>query len=188
MPKAADLKRGTIVEIEGEVYIAKHVEVKSPSSRSGTTLYKVRFSNVRSKQKRDETYKGDDMLAEVDFIKRPVQYSYRDGDGFVFMDSEDFSQYVLSEEDLEDQAGYLHDGLDGITALLVDDQLLGIELPQSVALEIVETAPAIKGASATGRTKAATLSTGIEVQVPEYLTAGERVKVNTETGKFMARA
>ena len=188
MPKAGDLKRGMIVEINGEPYVVKNVDVKSPSSRGATTLYKVRFNNVQTKQKLDETFKGDDMLKDVDFMRRQVQYLYKDGDMYTFMNVEDYSQYTLSGEDLEDQTDYLVDGLEGLSVMLVGDRVLGIELPQSVNLPIVDTPPAIKGSSATSRTKTAVLSTGLEIQVPEYIETGEVVKVNTETGKFMSRA
>jgi elongation factor P len=104
------------------------------------------------------------------------------------MNMDDYTQYSLNREDLEDQIDYLTEGLEGIVALLIDDEVFGIELPSSVILAIVETAPSIKGATASGRTKTARLSTGVEVQVPEYLEADEVIKVNTETGKFMARA
>ncbi|RFA29839.1 elongation factor P-like protein YeiP [Alkalilimnicola ehrlichii] len=188
MPKASEIKKGSIVEIDGEPHIARQVEVKSPSSRSGTTLYKIRFVNLRTGQKQDASCKGDDGFGSIDFLRREVQFSFRDGEDYTFMDNEDFSQHTLSGEELGEQAGYLTEGLSGIMALLVEDRLVGIELPQSVNLEIVDTAPGIKGASATGRTKPATLSTGIEIQVPEYLAVGEVVRVNTETGKFMSRA
>ena len=101
---------------------------------------------------------------------------------------DDYSQYALNASDLEDQLGYLTEGLEGIKALLVDGEILGIELPQSVSLTITDTAPGIKGATATGRTKPATLSTGLEVQVPEYLENGEVIKINTSDGKFISRA
>lgn len=188
MPKASDLKRGNIVEINGGIYVVKNIDVKSPSSRGANTLYKVRYSNVQTKQKLEETYKGEDMLKDVDFQRRSVQYLYKDGDMYTFMDVEDYSQYTLSEDDLEGQLGYLYDGLEDIIAMLIEGNIIGIELPQAVNLEIVDTAPGIKGASATSRTKPATLSTGMEVQVPEYLESGEIIKVNTGTGKFMSRA
>jgi elongation factor P len=89
---------------------------------------------------------------------------------------------------LDDQINYLSEGLEGIVALLIDDVILGIELPSSVVLAIIETAPAIKGATASGRTKTARLATGVEVQVPEYLEADELIKVNTDSGKYMSRA
>jgi len=104
------------------------------------------------------------------------------------MNAEDYSQYALSFVDLEGQAEYLSESLEGIVALLIDDAILGIELPATVVLEIIETPPPIKGSSASARTKTARLSTGLEVQVPEYLEIGELIKVNTETGKYSSRA
>jgi elongation factor P len=94
----------------------------------------------------------------------------------------------LSREELGEDLLYITEGLDGITALLSDGKILGIELPQVVEMEIVETDPIIKGASATSRTKPARLVAGLEIQVPEYLGTGEVVKINTTTGKFMSRA
>ena len=187
MPKASELKKGMVVEINNAPHAVKQLEAKSPSSRGAATLYKVRFTNLKTGQKLDESYKGDDLLKDADCVRVPLQYSYLDGDTYIFMNSEDYSQYGLNTDEIEDQLGYITDGLEGIVGLVMDGALLGIELPQSVVMEITETAPGIKGATATGRTKPATLSTGLEVQVPEYLEPGEKVKVNTETGKFMSR-
>jgi len=186
--KASDLKKGMAVEIDGFPYVVKQVEVRSPSSRGSTTLYKVRFYNLKTNQKLDETLKGEDIFKEPDLTKVKMQFSYIDGDNYVFMNEEDYSQYSLSSEDIEEQKGYLIDGLEGIIGLLVDDNLLAIELPGSVVMQVLETAPCIKGASATSRTKPARLTTGIEIQVPEYLETDEMIKVNTVTGKFMSRA
>lgn len=188
MPKAVDLKRGMVVEIAGVPHAVKRVEAKSPSSRGASTLYKIRFTNLQTGQKLDESYKGDVLLKEADCVRRQVQFSYLDGDLYTFMDMEDYSQYMLNGNDLEGQVGYLTEGLEEITALLSDGQILAVEMPQSVTLEIMDTAPGIKGATATGRTKPAQLSTGLEIQVPEYLEPGELVKVNTSNGKFMSRA
>ena len=187
MPKACELKRGMVVDIQGMPHVVRQVEAKSPSSRGAATLYKVRFGNLQTGQKRDDSFKGDDFLKEADCLRMPVQYSYKDGDSYTFMNLEDYSQYSLDAADLEGQIDYLSEGLEGITALLVDGNLLAIELPQTVALEIVETAPGIKGATATGRTKPARLASGLEVQVPEYLETGDVIKVNTASGKFVSR-
>lgn len=188
MPKASELKKGNVVEINGAPYIVKKIESRSPSSRGAQTIYKIRFNNAQTGQKLDESCKADDVFKEMDLIKRQVQFLYQDGETFTFMDTEDYSQYTLNRDDLEDELGYLVDGLEGIYALLVDDRLLGIELPQTVSLEIKDTAPAMKGATATGRTKPAILVTGLEVQVPEYIETGEVIKINTDTDKFMSRA
>ncbi|KAB7619653.1 elongation factor P-like protein YeiP [Alkalilimnicola sp. S0819] len=186
--KAADIKRGSVVEIDGQIHVAEQLEAKSPSSRGASTLYKIRFRNVQTGQKLDRSLKGDEQLKDADLQRRAVQFSYRDGEHCVFMDQEDFSQYSLSEAELDGQQDYLSEGLEGIMVLIADDKPIGIELPQSVTLEIIDTAPALKGATAAGRTKPARLGTGLEVQVPEYLGAGESIKINTETGRFMSRA
>lgn len=187
MPKASDLKLNMAVEINDEPYSVKKIEVRNPTSRGASTLYKVRFSHLVTKQKLDETFKGDDFLKEADCERVSVQYSYQDGAIYYFMNLESYEQYGLNADDI-DQTGYLTEGLEGIVMLLRDNAPLGLELPTSVALEIIETAPGIKGASATSRTKPAKLITGLEVQVPEYIETGELIKINTGTGKFMSKA
>jgi elongation factor P len=117
-----------------------------------------------------------------------LQFTYIDGDNYIFMNMDDFNQYSIAATELEDQSCYLHEGLDGITALIIDDQLRAIELPNSVELTITDTTPGIKGATATGRTKPARLVTGLEVQVPEYLENGDTIKINTVTGKYISKA
>lgn len=185
---ANEIKKGTMFQLDGQNILVKQVTVQSPSSRSGSTLYKVRGQNVVTRQKFERRFKGDDSVEEVEFLRRPVQLLFRDGDACTFMDSESYEQFLVAEDLLEDELAYISDGLEGLLALIADEHLIGIELPATVVLEITECSPGIKGASASARTKPATLSTGLVVQVPEYLTPGERVKLNTETGEFMSRA
>jgi len=188
MPKACDLKKGNVVEINDTAYMVKHIDVRTPSARGAVTLYKIRFNNIKTRQKYEGSYKGNDMLTEVDLLRRPVQYIYPDGALHVFMDSQEYSQYMIEEDAIEDELVWITDGMEGIIALIIDGNMVSIEIPLSLVFEISETAPGIKGASATARTKPATLSNGVEIQIPEYLEAGEMVKVNTETKKFMSRA
>ena len=188
MPKASELKQGMAIEINGEPYAVKKIEVRNPTSRGASTLYKVRFNHLKTQQKLDETLKGDDFLKEADCARVMAQFSYQDGSTYNFMNLETYDQYSFNAEDLETKVEYLSEGLEGIIILLMDDVPLGIELPVSVTLEIIETAPCLKGASATNRTKPAQLTTGLEVQVPEYIETGEIIKINTATGKFMSRA
>lgn len=155
MPKANELKRGMVVEIKGIPHAVKSVDAKSPSSRGAATLYKVRFTNLQTGQKLDESLKGDDLLKEADCQKVPVQYSYADGENVVFMSMEDFSQFELNARDLEDEMGYITEGLEGVIGLIHDGRLLTLELPHSVSLKVVDTPPAIKGASASARSKTA---------------------------------
>lgn len=186
--KASEVKKGMVFKVDNRTIIVKGVQVQSPSSRSGNTLYKVRGRDVVSKQKFEASYKGEEALQDVDLMRRVVQFLFRDGDGCTFMDIESYEQYTLADEVLEDEIKYLSDGLEGIYALIVDDVLMGIELPATVTLEIVETSPSIKGASASARTKPATLTTGLVVQVPEYISPAEVIKINTDTAEFVSRA
>lgn len=186
--KANELKRGMIVDIDGVPHLIRQLEGKSPSSRGGVTMYKVRYLNLQTQQKLDEAYKGDDVVKIADCIRMNVQFSYREDETLYFMSTADYSQYGINAEQVEDDIPYLTDQLDGITALIMDDRLMGIELPQTVVMEIVSTPPSGGSASATARPKPATLDTGLEIQVPEYLTTGEKIKVSTVTGKFVSRA
>ncbi len=187
MPKVSELKKGDVVDINGVPHILKTYDVRNPSSRGASTLYKMRFNNLKTGQKVDETFKSDDLLKEIDCPKVPVMFSYIDGDDYVFMNNEDYSQYLLNADELEDEKKYITDGLAGITALLWEEQILAIELPTNVELEVVETIPGTKSSGA-GRTKPAKLSTGYEIQVPEFIEPNEIVKVSTLTGKFLSRA
>jgi len=188
MPKACDLKKGNVVEINNESYMVKHIDVRSPTARGAVTLYKIRFSNIKTRQKYEESFKGNDMLNEVVLLRRPVQYLYPDGVLHVFMDSQEYSQYMIEEEAIQDELVWITDGMEGLLALIIDENMVSIEIPTTLVFEIIETAPGIKGASASARTKPATLSNGVEIQIPEYLGVGEKIKVNTETKKFMSRA
>ena len=186
--KASDLKKGQVLDIDGRNILVKDLDVQSPSSRSGSTLYKVRGVDIVNKQKYENRFKGDDTIQTVDFGRRAVQYLFQDADGCTFMDKESFEQYTLSREVLEEELLYLSEELDGIMALIADGTILGITLPSTVVLEITDTAPGMKAASASSRTKPATLSTGLVVQVPEYLTSGELIKVNSSSGEYISRA
>jgi elongation factor P len=186
--KASDLKKGQVLDINGRNILVKDLGVQSPSSRSGSTLYKVRGVDIVSKQKYENRFKGDEVIQTVDFGRRAVQYLFQDADGCTFMDKETFEQYTLETDVLEEELLYLSEDLEGIVAMIADEAILGIVLPATVALEITDTAPGMKAASASSRTKPATLSTGLVVQVPEYLTSGELIKVNSGTGEYISRA
>ena len=141
-----------------------------------------------SQEKLDQTFKGDDMLTDVDFRRRQVQYLYQDADGYTFMDVADYSQFTLGAEQLENVTPFLIDNAEGYTALIVEEVCVGVEPPGTVELTVTQTAPAIKGASQSARSKTAVLESGLEIQVPEYLAEGEVVKVNTLTREFISRA
>jgi len=187
MIKASDLKKSSVVEINGDPHVVVHLRTQSPSARGASTLYKVRFRNVRTRAKLDQTYKGDDAIKETDFDTRLVSFSFREGDRFTFMDLEDYTQFELMADELEEAIPFLVDDLEGIKALTREGKVLCLQMPDAVDLKITECAPSMRGASVTARTKAATLETGLILQVPEYMEQGERIRVDTRTGDFMQR-
>ena len=186
--KANEIKKGLIINQDNKNILIKKVFVQSPSSRTGSTLYKVTGSDISSGQKFERRYKGDEVITAVEVSRRTVQLLFHDADSYTFMDSENYDQFILAADSLEDEAVFLYDGLEGLSALISEGELLVIELPNTMSLEITECAPAMKAASSSARTKPATLTTGLVVQVPEYLTPGELIKINTETREFVSRA
>jgi len=188
MIHANELKTGSLYLINNAPYIVEQVFKQSPSARGSATLYKIRARNLLTKVKIDQTLKGDDAFQEPNFSKRAIQFLYRNGTSFEFMDTGNFEQYTMQEDELTEESNYLIDGLEGIFGMFLDERLIGIELPASVTLTITECDPSIKGASATARTKTAKVETGLVLQVPEYIENGTVIRVDTRTGKFQGRA
>ena len=187
MPKASELKKSEVIEINGQPCIIKDIDVKNPSSRGASTLYKIKANNVISGQKVEINFTGDDFLKPIDVQRKSVQFLYQDGEHYTFMDGTDYAQYTLDEDQLGDAKLFMTDGSDGFAVVILEEKIVGLEVPQSVVLEVIETDPAIKGATASSRTKPATLTTGLVVQVPEYLAQGEKIKINTAQKKFISR-
>ena len=188
MAKACDLKKGNLVGINGLPHVVEDLKVSTPSARGASSIYRFRFRNLVTKAKQDVSCKGDEPFADIDFERRPVQFLYKEVDLYTFMDNEDFSQFALQQDSIEDQIQYLVEDMEGIFALVSDGKVLTIEMPQKVELTIETCDPVMKGASVTSRSKPATCTTGLVVQVPEYMEAGETIIVDTSTGEFVSRA
>ncbi|MGR5146897.1 elongation factor P-like protein EfpL [Photobacterium alginatilyticum] len=188
MPKASEIKKFAAIEHNGKVYLVKEISKLTPSGRAGASLYRMRLYDVATGVKADESFKADEMLNLADFSRHQASFSYIDGDEYVFMDDEDYTPYNFNKEAIAEELLFITEETKGIQVLTVDGSPVAIELPATVDLVIVETDPSIKGASASARTKPAVLSTGLTVQVPEYIASGEKIKVNTAEHKFMSRA
>ena len=186
--KAYDIKKGNVIEHNGAVYQIRDIERSSPQGRGGNVKFRFTMYSVPGGSKLDLSVGGDDELREVDLARRQATFSYKDGEAFVFMDDEDYTPYTLDADVVGDDAGYITDGLSGCYVQVIDEMPVGLQLPTSVVLEVVETPPELRGGTATKRPKPARLSTGIEIQVPEYIVNGEKVWVNTTTGEFGGRA
>jgi elongation factor P len=186
--KASDIKRGNVVEHNGTTYQVRALERSAPTGRGGNTTYRFQLYSVPGGVKLDLSLRADDELPEVDLTRRAATFSYREGDNFVFMDVEDYTQYLLGPEIVGDLAGYITEGMEECQVMLKDEAPISLQLPQHVVLTVTDTAPELKGATATKRPKPATLETGIEIQVPEYVLVGEKIRISTETGEFAGRA
>jgi elongation factor P len=188
MISTSDFKRNLRIQIDGEPYVILDVHVQSPSARGASSLSKIKVRNLKTGQVFDKTFRGGDKVEEPNVELRPIQFLYRDDDGFHFMDTQSYEQFTLTSDDLGDVGGYLKDGMSSIRSVLFNEQVISVELPNTVVLEVVDTAPAVKGATAQAQTKPATLETGLVIQVPSYLESGELVQVDTREARFIARA
>lgn len=188
MPKASEIKKNAAIDFNGKAYIVRDIERSVPQGRAGGSLYRMRMYDVVTGSKIDETFKDSDMLNLADLIRRPVMFSYADGDEYVFMDQEDYTPYNLNKDAIADEILFINEETTGVQVIVVNDVPVALDMPTSVELEVLETDPSIKGASATSRTKPAKLSTGVTIQVPEYISTGEKIKVNVEEHRFISRA
>jgi elongation factor P len=184
---AKDFKRRMVVEIDGAPHMIEQIQVQTPSARGAATLYKVKARNLKTKMRVEKSYRGTDSLSESSFERRPVQFLYRDPEAFHFMDSADYNQFAVPLDEMKDLAPFMTENMEGVESLVVNDEVIAIELPDTVELPITDTAPGVRGNSATGRTKPATLSTGYIIQVPEHLEPGVIARVDTRTGDYLGR-
>jgi elongation factor P len=187
MISTSDLKRGVLLDIDGAPWEVIESTVQTPSARGASSITKIKIRNLKTGQVLAKSYRGSEMLATADCEKRAVQFLYAQDGEYCFMDVESYDQFNLAGEVLGAAVGYLTEGLE-LRSLLFNGAVLTVELPVAVELEVVDTAPALKGATAQAQLKPATLETGLEIQVPPYLTVGERVKVDTRDGRFIERA
>ncbi len=186
MIAATEIKRGDILDLDGAPWVVTDVASQTPSARGASMLVKVKARNLATGQVLARTFRGGDAVEAADCEKRPIQYLYRQDDDFTFMDMDSFEQLTLTTDLLGDAVGYLTDGLE-LRSLVYNGRVIAVELPTTVELTVTDTAPAIKGATAQAQLKPATLETGLEIQVPPYLSSGERVKVDTRDGRFVER-
>lgn len=157
----------------------------TPGNKRG--FVQARLRNIRTGTLSDTKFRSEDDVERATLDEREMQYLYHDGDSYHFMDTSSFEQVHLSGEVLGDSVNYL------IAEMLIDVEFygtepVGIELPQTVDLTVEDTAPGIKGATASAQLKPARLETGLVVQVPPFVNTGDRIRVNTETGEYQSRA
>ncbi len=185
---ANELEKKQNILVEGIPYAVLDVTFATPSARGASTMVKAKLRNLLNGTVQDKTFKTGEKFTEADVEKTPASFLYASGSDHHFMDNGTYEEFLLTAEKLGDQKFYLKEGLE-MQALKYNGTVVSLELPAVVELAIRETEPAIKGASASGRSgKKAVLETGLNVLVPLYAEAGTVVRVNTQTGEVSGRA
>ncbi|MFT4091707.1 MAG: elongation factor P [Asticcacaulis sp.] len=180
------MKPGMVLEYQNGLWTVVKTEHVKPGK--GGAFAQVEMKNLVTGTKLNERFRSDDTVDRVTLEQRDYSYLYEDGDMLVFMDQENYEQISLSKEWVgEDQVQYLHDGMVVIIESH-DEKPIGLSLPDTVVLEVVETEPTIKGQTASSSYKPAKASNGMRVMIPPFMGVGERIIVSTETGEYMKRA
>lgn len=183
--QATRIRKGNLIKHNGELFRVLDTQHVTPGNLRGFVRAKLR--NVRNASLLDHRFRSEDMVERAVLDEREMQYLYKDGDGFCFMDTSSYEQFHLTDEALGDSVNYLLPEAT-IQVEFYENAPVGIELPQTVDLRVLDTAPGIKGATASAQVKPATLETGLVVSVPSFINNGDLVRVSTETGEYLSRA
>lgn len=180
-----DFRNGVTIELDGEVY--QVVEFQHVKPGKGSAFVRTRLKNVRTGAVLERTFNAGERVPRAHVDRREMQYLYRTGDQYTFMDLESYEQISLSAEVLDDALHFLKENMT-VGILQYEGRVIGVDLPNSVELKVVDTEPGLRGDTATGGTKPATLETGYVVRVPLFVNVGDVVVVDTRTGEYVSRA
>jgi elongation factor P len=183
--QATRLKKGMLINVEQNLFRVLDVQHVTPGNLRG--FVRVKMRNIRNGTLADQKLRSEDSVERATLEERQMQYLYHEGEDYHFMDTSSYEQIHISSEALGDSVNYLKPEMT-IQVEFYGEEPVGIELPQAVDLKVTDTAPGIKGATASAQVKPATLETGLVVQVPPFVNTGDLVRVNTETGEYLSRA
>ncbi|CAN5317819.1 MAG: elongation factor P [Euzebyales bacterium] len=184
MVSTNNLKNGMTLRIDGDLWRVDYFQHVKPGK--GGAFVRTTLKGVQTGKTVDRTFRAGEDLEQAFLEKRALQYLFREGDAFVFMDAEHFEQTPVDEAALGDAPKWIKEG-DTIELVLYEEQVVGVNLPAAVELEITETEPGLQGDRVSGATKPATLETGAVVAVPLFVNVGDRVKVDTRSGDYLSR-
>ena len=183
--QATRLRKGMLIKMGQDLFRVLELQHVTPGNLRG--FVRVKLRNIRNAALNDQRLRSEDVVERASLDEVSMQYMYSDAEGHHFMDTSSYEQITLSDEVLGDAVGYLVPE-STIKVEFYGSDPVGIELPQTIDLAVTDTAPAIKGATASAQLKPATLETGLVVQVPPFIAPGDKVRVNTETGEYQGRA
>ena len=182
--QATRLKKGMLIKLGNDLFRVLDLQHFTPGNKRG--FVQARMRNIRNGQQADNKFRAEEDVERAHLDERQMQYLYRDGDSFHFMDTNTYEQIHLDAEVLGDNANYILPEM-VITMEFYGDEPVGIELPITVDLKVVDTTPGINRATASAQVKPATLETGLVINVPSFVNEGDRIRVNTETGEYQGR-
>ena len=183
--RASEVRRGQAIIIDGKLYVVTNADHNTPGNLRAKVQFKMR--DVSKGTIIDKRVGATDDIETTTLDTRKVEYLYTDNDGLVFMDLETFEQDTIAKEVFGDDALYLKPNTE-MDAMFHDGKIVSYDLPKTVDLKVTDTAPGIKGATATNQQKDATLETGLATRVPPFIEIGEIVRISTETGAYLSRA
>jgi elongation factor P len=184
MISTGELRKGVAIELDGELWqILDYHHIKMGR---GSAQVKIKLRNIKRGQTVERSFQAGDRWPRAQLDRRPVQFLYRDGDDFHFMENETYDQFMLGADQLDDAVHYLKDGMT-VDRTSYQGETIGIELPVTVDLEVTETEPGFAGDTQTGARKSAKTVTGLVVQVPIFVGEGDTIRVDTRTGEYQTR-
>lgn len=184
MYQPTDLKKGTVVQLDGKPY--KVVEYGQKVMGRGGSIVNVKLKNLVDGSVIPKTFKGQEKIESAEVVNKPVQYLYSDGSTFHFMDPDSFEQLELSSDIVEDAASYLKEG-ESLNLQLFDGKVINVELPNNLFLAVTYTEAVVKGDTSGAVQKDATLETGLSIRVPAFIKIGDIIKVDTRDGSYIER-
>lgn len=180
-----DFKTGLTVEVGGDIFTVLDFQHVKPGK--GAAFVRSKLKNLRNGNVMEKTFRAGETIGRAQIDNRVVQYLYNSGDEYTFMDNESYDQFSLDKKQLEWELNFLKDNMI-VNIVSYQGEILGINMPNSVELKVVETEPGVKGNTAQGATKNATVETGLNVQVPLFINEGDVLLIDTREGKYISRA
>jgi elongation factor P len=184
MISSNDFRPGVSIVLDGSVW--RVIEFLHVKPGKGSAFVRTKLKNVQSGSVVEKTFRAGESVPQANLEKSTMQHTYKEGDEFVFMDMETYEEGRLSAKQIGDRVKYLKEGMEA-EVIRWGEQVLGVELPKSVVLEIAQTDPGVKGDTATGGSKPATLETGAIIMVPLFIAQGERIRIDTQEDKYISR-
>ncbi|HHP7230650.1 MAG TPA: elongation factor P [Xenococcaceae cyanobacterium] len=184
MISSNDFRTGVTIELDGSVW--RVVEFLHVKPGKGSAFVRTKLKNAQTGSVVERTFRAGETVPQANLEKRTMQHTYKEGDDYVFMDMETYEETRLTPDQMGDRTKYVKEEME-VNVIFWNDQVLEVELPTSVILEVTDTDPGVKGDTATGGTKPATVETGAQVMVPLFISIGEKIKVDTRDGSYLGR-